>query len=398
MKRLCFITLLLFTILTSLTSQTLSADQQAFLRKHAKDIQVKEDYRSGDYQPILDAIGDHRIVLLGEFTHGAREVFLTRTDLVQALHEEAGFDAILFESGLGEVGMVARSAAARSPAELTLGFFGPWRTTEWPELMAYVRDEGMTIGGFDVQRTGSTLGDFLEKQADDPADWQYMEQTFGQLRSKLSDFRTEYDSVATQTTELIQRYRAMAAKWAKDELIMRALNDRATYLQYMLQWIGDKDWDARWNARDSAMAANVRWWLNELGPDHKVIIVGHNFHIARYNEKEEVMGELLATDLSDELYALGVFAGGGAIANNRGEPEDLSPPSEDGLDLKHVIRKMPGAVSFLHLPQSAPAGGQWLYEPMIVKDTFIDLYGTETMDLARCFDGLLLIDRVTVPE
>lgn len=398
MKRQCFITLLLFTSLTSLTAQTLSGDQQAFLRKHAKDIQVNEDYRSGDYHPVLEAIGDHRIVLLGEFTHGAREVFLTRTDLVKALHERGGFDAILFESGLGEVGIVARTAATRSPDELTYGFIGPWRTVEWPELMAYARDQGMTIGGFDVQRTGSTLGDYLAENTSDPVDWQDMEQAFGQLRSRLSNFRTEYDSVATQTRNLIQRYQSMALTWAQDELIHRALNDRATYLQYMLRWIADKDWDARWNARDSAMAANVRWWLDELGPDRKVIIVAHNFHIAKYNEKEEVMGELLATDLADDMYALGVFAGGGSIANNRGEPEDLSPPSEDGLDLKHIIRQMPGAVSFLNIPEPNPVGGQWLYELIIVKDTFIDLYGTEVMSLARCFDGVLLIDRVSVPE
>jgi len=398
MKSQRLIALFFFASLTSLVAQQLSTTQQAFLRKHVKDIQVNDDYRSGDYQPVLEAIGDHRIVLLGEFTHGAREVFLTRTDLVKALHEEAGFDAILFESGLGDVGIVARSAAERSTAGLTYGFIGPWRTAEWPELMAYARDQGMTIGGFDVQRTGSTLGSFLAEQAADPTDWQDMEQAFGQLRSTLSNFRTEYDSVAAQTEHLIGQYRAMATKWSQDELIHRALNDRATYLQYMLQWVDDKDWDARWNARDSAMAANVRWWLDELGPDRKVIIVAHNFHIAKYNEKEEVMGELLSIDFGEEMYALGVFAGAGAIANNRGEPEDLSPPSVEGLDLKHVIREMPGAVSFLPLPPSAPAGGQWLYEPMIVKDTFIDLYGTEVMDLARCFDGVLLIDRVSVPE
>jgi len=398
MKRYSLLILFLFTGLSFLAAQSLSSAQQAFLRKHAKDIQVQDNYRSGDYQPVLDAIGDRRIVLLGEFNHGSREVFLTRTDLVKALHGQGGFDAILFEGGLGEVGIVARTATERTPAELTDGFFGIWRTAEWPELMAYARDEDMTIGGFDVQRSGSTLSTYLAEQAGDPDDWQQMEQTFGRLRSKLSNGRTEYDSVATQTEALIGRYQAMASNWPHDELIQRALNDRSTFLQYMLKWIGDKDWDARWNARDSAMAANVRWWLDELGPDHKVIIVGHNFHIAKYNEKEEVMGEVLAADLADDMYSLGVFAGGGSFANNRGEPEAMSPPSGEGLDLKHIVQAMPGAVSFLDLPRQVPAGGQWLYEPMIVKDTFIDLYGTEMMTLARCFDGVLLIDRVSVPE
>ncbi len=47
-----------------------------------------------DTDSLLDAIGDARLVLLGEATHGTEEFYRLRAELTRRLIEERGFDAV----------------------------------------------------------------------------------------------------------------------------------------------------------------------------------------------------------------------------------------------------------------------------------------------------------------
>ena len=139
------------------------------------------------------------------------------------------------------------------------------------------------------------------------------------------------------------------------------------------------------------MAINVNWLLDNFYPDEKVIVYAHNFHIAKYNEKEEVMGEYLSKTMSDEMYSVGFFAGSGTYRSN----ESLSPPDSTRLDIKHIISQLDAGINFLHIPKSRKKGNEWLYQPIVVNDTFIDLSSSHTMTLSKQFDGLILIDKIS---
>src|SRR5438094_9563645 len=52
---------------------------------------------SADLDPLLELIGDSRIVLLGEASHGTHEYYAWRTRLSRRLIEERGFDFIAVE-------------------------------------------------------------------------------------------------------------------------------------------------------------------------------------------------------------------------------------------------------------------------------------------------------------
>ena len=73
---------------------------------------------------LLDAVKNYKIVLLGEFNHGSKEIFLTRNELVKELHRKLDFDVILFESGIGEVGAIGIERELLSKEQMTNGFFG----------------------------------------------------------------------------------------------------------------------------------------------------------------------------------------------------------------------------------------------------------------------------------
>src|SRR6476620_8077858 len=51
-----------------------------------------------DYDEFLDLVGDARLVLLGEATHGTHEFYQARAEISRRLIEEKGFTAIAVEA------------------------------------------------------------------------------------------------------------------------------------------------------------------------------------------------------------------------------------------------------------------------------------------------------------
>src|SRR5688500_16521591 len=57
-------------------------------------------------QPIVDQIANHRIVALGEATHGTKEFTMLRTLISQMLVEQKGFNMICLENPYGNTCML----------------------------------------------------------------------------------------------------------------------------------------------------------------------------------------------------------------------------------------------------------------------------------------------------
>src|SRR5258707_10128529 len=53
---------------------------------------------AGDYDPLMDRIGNARFVLLGEASHGTHEFYHERAQITQRLIEEKGFTAVAVEA------------------------------------------------------------------------------------------------------------------------------------------------------------------------------------------------------------------------------------------------------------------------------------------------------------
>ncbi len=402
---------LFFMQICSIKSQVITEKQLNFLKSNSVSIAVDAPDSSHKWEGIKDAIKDKRFILIGEFTHGAREIFLLRNELIKFLHSQLGYEVILFESGIGELIYSEMHKHELSPLQMTYGLFGGWRTSEFGQLMEYVKSEGLSIAGFDVQRTGGSFTKVLDKMLlginADSLNYHHLEQQFGVLKKELANRKIPYDgSVQLRTTRLIKGYENLYSKLLNIEsllplkkgmLALKTLKNRIGYLNYMLQFKKDKDWSKRWAARDSLMAENVSWLSETIYRNKKIIIVGHNYHISKHNEKENVMGEFLKKAYPEEMYSIGIYAKEGKFLNNYGQEEEMKKADTQHLDIKHIIEQLDGEITFIDVPKAPTDGDGWLRQAITINDTFINLSHSNSLTLAKCYDGLFLLKKVSVP-
>lgn len=408
-KKYIFVIGLLQTLLVSAQEKNIPSSKSLY--KKIKSIEVDLDYQHGNWKSILKKVKNKRIVLLGELNHGSKEIFQSRNDLIKSLHKELEFDVILFEAGIGELISINSQKKILQSNEMTYGFFSGWRTGEFVELMDYVKSNNISISGFDVQRFGSSfqkvLSDELRRLNIDKSKHQDIEERFSKEKRKLTNRKAVYDSLKNSTSLLMHDYESLKSSIKKitnkelnktEHFVIRTIENRIKYLQYFLNFVRDKDWNKRWKERDFMMYSNIDWLLSTIYKNQKVIVVAHNFHISKFNDREEVMGEFLNKKYGSDMYSIGVFAGRGSFHNNQGLEEELKPVSKDELDIKHIINKLDYNVAFVDIPKKEKKGLEWMFNKIIINDTFIDLSNSNEMNLSKSFDGLIFIDKISPPE
>lgn len=389
-------------------AQSLSENEKQWLAKNAKVI-CADSTNNPHWEHLIPHVKNKKILLLGEFTHGAKEIFDLRTSLIKFLHEKLGVKAILLESGIGELFLTDLHKEKLSTNEMIYGLTGPWRTKEFAALMDYAKSQKISLAGFDVQRTGSLFGEYLRKISDevsmDTGIVNNVETRYSALTKELTNRKAVWDSLNERTTALIADYKKLEAaitqksKLSRSEKLFgaRTAYNRAAFLSYMLEFLKTRNFNKRWIARDSLMAENVQWLIDHFYKNERVVVIGHNFHIGKYNEKLNVMGAMLKQKNENQLYALGFFAARGIYHDNFGQPVQLLPTDLNAKDIKHIIAAVAGSASFISVPNKFSEDNSWMNSALIVNDTFIDLSNGNKMDLSKTFDGLLLLKNVSVP-
>ena len=388
----------------------LTREQQRFLKTNAKPAHYDSITQTADWSSLLPYVKNKKIILLGEFNHGSREVFEVRNSIIKFLHKELGVKAILLESGIGELAAVDLDRDNLTPRQMLNGLFGGWRTKEFADLMEYAKQKNISVSGFDVQRTGSEFKYLLQnavKKYNIDTNLTYnLEARFGTITRSLSNSKAIYDSAQLKTNALIADYKklgtvlkSLIVKESSTALLFTnvTVENRIRYLSYMLRFVKDRNFKTRWAARDSAMAANTQWLINTFYKNQPVIVIAHNFHIGKYNESEIVMGELLKEKNNAVMYGVGFFAGSGTYHDNSGKIASLMAPDSAALDIKHIVNHV-ATPAFINIPEKFSAGSEWLNQEIIVNDTFINLNKGNKMILSKTFDGLILLKKVSPPK
>lgn len=391
-------------------AQKVSQPEIDLLKVQIKPVLKNANDISYDWSGLQKVINTKRIVLLGEFTHGSREISNAKSELIAYLQKNMAFDVVLFEAGIGEIGTIELKKDSLTAAEMTYGFYSNGRSKGKAKLMGYLKDEGLDFAGFDVQSSGNgfyeILFEVLGELSIEISNYDTIETDFSNVDRLLQSKVIPKDSVINRAKTLLETYSVLQKKihvvkgsaesW-KISLVQQTLTNRAAYLNYRIRFLQTNNWTERWKARDSMMARNVKWLLNNRFKKNKVIILGHNFHIAKYNEKETVMGEYLYDTFGSEMYTLGMFAKQGVYADNSGRPVLLKKTDENELDIKDIIALSNSEVSFLQIPKKTGTAYRWAHEKIITNDTFVDLYNSKTQVLQKCYDGLLLFKNNSPP-
>src|SRR5213596_3716613 len=94
-----------------------------------------------DYDPLLEAIGDARFVLLGEASHGTHDFYAERARITRRLIEEKGFNAVAIEGDFPDAWRANRYVQCRGrDRDAIAALSGFRRFPAWMWRNAVVRD------------------------------------------------------------------------------------------------------------------------------------------------------------------------------------------------------------------------------------------------------------------
>jgi len=373
-----------------------------------------------DLAPFGKAVGDARIVALGEATHGTREFFQIKQRLLEFLVKEKGFTVFAIEANWPEslaVDRYIKTGEGSAKTALAGLYFWGWNTEEVLELIEWMRSYNQSPGqhailsftSFDMQvaHVAARMAlDFLGRYSPDDA-------------QRAGELFTETQMLENKRTQMFDEQ-------------AKGLSDRAAAIVHLFDvnraaWIAASSPDAWRDARQAATivyqsctmripgkgpgyraeanAANVGW-LRQVYEGQKIVLWAHNSQVSFGGEGERSLGSLLRDRVGNQLYVVGFgFRRGSvrAIGLQQGKVTALStydvPPSPDGSG--DAILSGVGMPAFFLNIAGVPAGSalsSWLSGPHLFHNfssnwVLDDVAGNlETEILSKSFDGLIFVE------
>lgn len=258
-----------------------------------------------DLAALRQVVGDARIVLLGQATHGTREFFQLGHQMIKYLVTEMGFSTLMIEAfwsrGLPVNDFLRSGEGSADSALAQLGMW-IWDTEEIRDLLRWVREYNQGVAeqrrvrfyGLDMQDGWSSMRGVVEYLRE--VDPEYASQVAVKLTA-LDSIQASYDLVRGYGKRPPALLRDMSATIdgistrldnRRDNYVRRSSSERwtiarqhATILAQAHESWSLPDWPNVGDLRDRFMADNAASLLQQAGRDAKVIIWAHNAHVAR---------------------------------------------------------------------------------------------------------------------
>jgi erythromycin esterase len=319
-----------------------SQEVVAWLRANAIPLATTEP-GSGfhDLEFLRAAIGNARIVSLGEATHGTREFFQLKHRLIEFCVAELGFNVIAFEDNYGStlaVNHYVLEGTGNAAEAVARGFdVRFWHTEEVIALVEWVRrwnmahDRKVKFYGFDMQwgtPAALRLLDYLRRVATDVA--AASEAPLAPVVRNEWSARTslEQGTILAQIKAILAAFDAERALWvgrsSELEWHLARLSAVAVDQYVRLSW---EPYHQGFTWRDRCMADNVRALLEAEGPHAKALLWAHNAHVRRTPHRPglHTMGGFLHAEWGPQHVVIGFgFNQGGfrAVGGTPGRIED----------------------------------------------------------------------------
>jgi erythromycin esterase len=280
-----------------------------------------------DLEPLFNRIGDARIVMLGEASHGTHEYYTWRSYISKKLIEEKGFNFIAVEGDWPDCYRLNRFVKGydveNKSAFKVLQSFNRWPAWMWAnwEIMALANwmqrhnaglpaNKRVGFYGLDVYSLWESMENIMQYlKKTDPDALKVAEEAFecfepyrkdeGQSYARASQFVPELceHEVVHLLKEIQQKLPTYNTDYenvfSAEQNAMVTVNAEKYYRAMI------KGGPHSWNIRDRHMADTLERLLKFHGDNSKVIVWEHNTHI----------GDARATDMTNEgMYNIGELA------------------------------------------------------------------------------------------
>ncbi|TFK57397.1 hypothetical protein OE88DRAFT_129051 [Heliocybe sulcata] len=370
------------------------------MSQHPKDILAPYMYPLAldqrAYDPLLSAIGDAEVVLIGDGSHGTYEFYAHRANITKRLIEEKGFNAVAVEADWPDAFRVNRyihglgniKSARDSLRDFERFPKWMWKNEVMPHFIEYLRqhNDRVTRDTNDLSQTVSFFGmDLYSLHRSAEAVVKYLEEVDPEAAKRAKKQYNCFERFGEDTTQYAMAVQFGMKKPCEREVV-KVLEDlvkknkqyiddqlpdganRTTHPreeqfmaemnalvvkdseEYYRKMMSDED---TWNLRDDHFARTLVKIREHLGPQStdgtsrpaKLVVWAHNSHIgdARHTDMGWRRGELNVGQRCRELFgaanvfALGFLANRGTVTaapNWDEEPRlyQLNPPHERSIE------------------------------------------------------------------
>jgi protein-L-isoaspartate(D-aspartate) O-methyltransferase len=300
---------------------------------------------TANIDPLLDRIGNARVVLIGEATHGTSEFYRLRNRITAELIGRRNFRFVAIEGDWPDAARIDHYvrhfdyppsewiAFARFPTWM-------WRNQDVREFVDWLRihnsnlppDERAAFHGLDLYSLYSSIRAILEYlDSVDPAaaalarerygcltPWQSDPATYG--RAALSgSYRSCEEDVVRMLAEIAGKRREYAGH--DGERFLDAVQNARLVANaeeyYRIMYYGSR---SSWNLRDRYMFETLQTLRDHYGPDNKAVVWAHNSHVGDASATEMGargefnIGSLCRSTLGEEMYSIGFGTDNGTVA------------------------------------------------------------------------------------
>lgn len=336
-----------------------------------------------DLDVLLQKIGDDRIVLLGEASHGTSEFYIWRAEFSKRLIEEKGFTLIAVEGDWSDaypLNNYIRGNSTAATAEEALQEFDRWPTWMWANeeiagLAEWLRthNTGKTAAeqagfyGLDIYGLWESMEEvhaYLEQT--DPAAAQasrevlncfapYHQDEDAYISATLSSAENCADELAAVLEEVQVK---LAAEAPQHEAAFNALQNALVAVNaeryYRTAAVSNAE---SWNIRDEHMTGTIERLLQQHGPDAKIIVWEHNTHI----------GDARATDMANA----GMVNVGQLVREQYGQENVYAIGFGTYSGTVIAARQWGGATQVMNVPEAQQGSWEWILHRQSPPDKII---------------------------
>ena len=328
-------------------------------------------------QPLLERIGDARLVLIGEASHGTSEFYRIRAEITKALVERKNFDFVAVEADWPDAYRIHDfvthkereephdwEAFSRFPTWM-------WRNQEVLDFIHWLRDFNLQhrpparrVGfyGLDLYSLFTSVDcvlnylDRVDPKAAAAArvrygcltPWEGDPATYGRA-TLTGQYRSCEREVVRMLQDLSQRRVAASVQDGEDlfdaQLNARLVADAEQY--YRIMYYGS---DESWNHRDTHMFETLRLLLGRYGGRAKAVVWEHNSHLGnaaatQFGKHGQLnVGQLCRQAFGKDVYAIGQGTDHGTVA--------AASAWEGAMEIKHVRPALPDSYErLMHLTE-----------------------------------------------